>query len=170
MFMPSAPCYTCERQPRDVAHRQASSLEHLRVAREACRELFIAPVGNQAMFGVHNKARAPRVVIMGLTTSPTARGEFMRGLNRLRHQDLRTATKYACITNTFNSTPPTLLRVLSQICNAAHLWRIAGTGIKVAMDRCYNRHVQVDHRILNDDWLEFEKLVRRLASAEDAIA
>ncbi len=35
-------------------------------------------------------------------------------------------------------------------------------GIKVVMDRPYNRHVQ-GHRIFNNDWLQFHSLVTELA-------
>ena len=40
------------------------------------RDIFFAPCGNHHLFGLFNNGRTPKVVIMGITTSPDAKDNY----------------------------------------------------------------------------------------------
>lgn len=101
-------------------------IHDLKVKQENQRNIYFAPVGNQFNFGVYNNGKTPKIVLMGITTSPTARDNFCRDYRNYynKKQSVDEAIKKSCLLNIFNSKPPTLLRRLSKILNFASLWKL----------------------------------------------
>lgn len=94
---------------------------------EQGRKIFFAPVGNQFNFGNFAGRHTPKVIIMGITTSPSARINFLKNFIRLKRiYKLADVLKYSCILNIFNSDSPTLQRRLSQILNLTGVPKIVG--------------------------------------------
>lgn len=111
-------------------------LNNIYVATERKRKLYISPVGNQVNFGIFNGRKTPKIIIMGITTSPTARDNFLCDLNKLRKSlNFEEAFIKACILNIFNSTPNTLLRNVSKILNISGLLSLLGWVENINLER-----------------------------------
>lgn len=83
---------------------QGLTKQGLHLRSENNRNIYFAPVGNQFNFGHFNDGITPKVVIMGITTSPTARDQFLIDLKSLQGSyNLSEAFKRSCIQNIFNS-------------------------------------------------------------------
>lgn len=109
-------------------HNNLLSTDDLKVKEENQRNIYFAPVGNQFNFGLYNNCKTPKIVVMGITTSPTARDNFCKDYRDSYNKkgSIEEAIKRSCVVNIFNSKPPTLLKRLSKILNLASLWKLLG--------------------------------------------
>ena len=139
-------------------HNNSLNADDLKVKEEKLRNIYFAPVGNQFNFGLYNNGKTPKIVLMGITTSPTARDNFCKDYRNYynKKQSVEEAIKSSCVVNIFNSKPPTLLKRLSKILNLASLWKLIGLNQNIEL--CSeNFHHYIDgntdngfNRIMND--------------------
>lgn len=96
------------------------------VGKEKGREIYFSPVGNQFYFGKYSNGKTPKVVIMGISTSPTAFENFRKDIKTLidGNDDFDKAFRRACVFNIFNSDKPTLRHRLNSILNLAEVYKV----------------------------------------------
>jgi hypothetical protein len=92
------------------------------------RDIYFAPCGNHHLFGLFNSGRTPKVVIMGITTSPDAKDNFQWIFKQCIEKDLPfdEALRACCIANCFNSKNPKLQNTLSNILELSGVLKIIG--------------------------------------------
>ena len=118
------------------------NIDGLKVKEENQRNIYFAPVGNQFNFGLYNNGKTPKIVVMGITTSPTARDNFCKDylIYYRKKKSVDETIKSSCVLNIFNSKPPTLLKRLSKILNLASLWKLVGLDRNIELCRQNFRH------------------------------
>jgi len=123
MFDITNHCYRCT---TDLKLHSGTKIGDLMVHEntDRKRKIFFSPVGNQFNFGCYNNNKTPRIVIMGITTSPTARNNFLEDFKKLMKSGHKDSFRKACILNIFNSYPNTLQRNLNKILTKCNLWHL----------------------------------------------
>jgi hypothetical protein len=117
------------------------------------RKIYFAPVGNHFNFGFFNKNETPKIVIMGMTTSPTARDNFYNSVQEYLNKNfiLEDAIKESCIINIFNSQNPKLLNILTGIFNLCNIWKLIGIDNKYNLSSIFNDYKNPKYReIMNN--------------------
>lgn len=113
-----------------------NSPSYFLVKKEGKRNIYFAPVGNQYNFGAYANGNTPRIIIMGITTSPSARDNFINDYIILRKDyDDAEALRRACIWNIFNSKNPTLQNRLTSILNISGIPSLFGLESNIAINR-----------------------------------
>ncbi len=132
--------------------------DDLKVKEENGRNIYFSPIGNQFNFGLYNNGKTPKIVLMGITTSPTARDSFCKDYCKYysKKQSADEAMKNSCVLNIFNSKPSTLLKRLSKILNLASLWKLIRINQNIELykekfDQYVNGNIDNDFDRVMDD-------------------
>lgn len=121
--------------------QKINSKKDILLSEENRRKIYFAPVGNQFNFGKFANGNTPKVIIMGITTSPSAMLNFLEDFKRFRKKlRIKKALKHACILNIFNSDSPILQCVLSKILNLSKIPKIVGWSDDLKIDRNFFEH------------------------------
>ncbi len=117
------------------------------------REIYFAPCGNHHLFGLFNNGRTPKVVIMGITTSRSAKDNFRSDFKERSHTDLSfdETLRESCIANTFNSGLPLFHRNLSKIFELSGIHKLIGIENPVAIDERLFRKCVNDEKCSNNE-------------------
>lgn len=136
MFYPLLHCKNCLAR---FCKQEMSGItkDTLFLRQENGRYIYFAPVGNQFNFGVLANNKTPKIIVMGITTSPTARNNFILDLNSLRKKGLSNsdALVAGCTWNIFNSDQGQLQTVLSKILNNTGIIKLVGCTQNIEINR-----------------------------------
>ncbi len=127
--------------------------EKIKTKETTKRKIYFAPVGNHYNFGFYNKNHTPKIVIMGMTTSPTARNKFYESVksNINKNMKLEEAVEKACIENTFNSEKPGLLNTLSKIFNLGGIWKLFGIKNDYNLSTVFNHYKNPKYKEITEN-------------------
>ncbi len=153
-FMSSVPaCNNCKSLKSFYQKNGNVDAKKIEIKKTKNREIYFAPVGNHYNFGFYNKNHTPKIVIMGMTTSPTARDKFYESVKNNINEDMKLeeAVKKACMENTFNSEKPGLLNTLSKIFNLSGIWKLFGIKNDYNLSTVFNHYKNPKYKEITEN-------------------
>lgn len=120
----------------DIENNDNKDKSNFFIKQENTRNIYFAPVGNQFNFGKFANGKTPIIIVMGISTSDTARDNFIDKYIDLRKDGLNCSDAIcnSAKLNIYNSSNPTLQKVLIKILIKSGIIKMLGCSDSACID------------------------------------